>query len=156
MGHLYQSEFFREVLQINDGPPPEINFFNEKNNGLLIKKLISNKLVNSVHDISSGGILTALSEMCIHGKIGARIKIPKDNINLHEYFFGEDQSRYLIEVSEKNKGKVCNILEKSSVYYEIIGITQKENLALEKEFDIKLTELYELNSFWFKNYFREN
>ena len=29
-------------------------------------------------------------------------------------------------------------------------------LLLEKEFDMKLTELYELNSFWFKNYFKEN
>ncbi|SVD40289.1 uncharacterized protein METZ01_LOCUS393143, partial [marine metagenome] len=52
LGHLFQSEFFREVLEFKDGPPPEINLFNEKNNGLLINKLIVEKLVNSVHDIS--------------------------------------------------------------------------------------------------------
>ena len=60
-GHLNQSEFFREVLEINQGPPPEINLFNEKNNGLMIQKLISKKLLNSVHDISSGGILSCIS-----------------------------------------------------------------------------------------------
>jgi len=101
-GHLYQSEFFREVMKIYDGPSPEINLFNEKNNGLSIQKLISKKLVSSVHDISSGGILVALSEMCISNKIGAVIKVSKSNIKPHEYLFGEDQSRYILEVKEKN------------------------------------------------------
>ena len=155
-GHLYQSEFFREVLNIKDGPPPGINLFNEKNNGLLILKLISKKLVNAVHDISSGGILIALSEMCISGKIGAKINIPQNSISPHEYLFGEDQSRYLIEINEKNKDEVSKILEKNSIYYEIIGETQKESLYLNKEFNIKLTDLKELNSFWFRNYFEEN
>ena len=156
LGHLYQSEFFREVLEIKDGPPPEINLFNEKNNGLLIQTLISKKLVNSVHDISSGGILVALSEMCIAGKIGANIKVPRNNISLHEYLFGEDQSRYLIEINEENNVEVSKILEKNNIYYEIIGKTQKDSLYLNNEFNIKLNDLSELNSFWFRNYFKEN
>ena len=156
LGHLYQSEFFREVLEIKDGPPPEINLFNEKNNGLLIQTLISKKLVNSVHDISSGGILVALSEMCISGKIGANIKVPRNNISLHEYLFGEDQSRYLIEINEENNVEVSKILEKNNIYYEIIGKTQKDSLYLNNEFNIKLNDLSELNSFWFRNYFKEN
>ena len=155
-GHLYQSEFFREVVGIIDGPPPKVNLFNEKNNGLLVQTMISKKLVNSVHDVSSGGILLTLSEMCIAGKIGAKIKIPKKNINPHEYLFGEDQSRYIIEVNEKNIEKVYDILKKNSVYYEIIGKTQKDSLDLEKEFSIKLSELSKINSIWFRNYFDEN
>ena len=156
LGHLYQSEFFREVVGYKDGPPPEVNLFNEKNNGLLVLNLISKRLVNSVHDISSGGMLVALTEMCISGKIGAKIKIPRHDIGQHEYLFGEDQSRYLIEIKEKNKKEVSKILDKNSVYYEIIGKTQKDNLDLDKEFKIKLTDLSELNSFWFKNYFKED
>jgi len=156
LGHLYQSEFFKEVVQITEGPPPEINLFNEKNNGLTIQKLIMDKLLNSVHDISSGGLLVALSEMSIAGKIGAKLKIPKDKIGLHEYLFGEDQSRYIIEVNEKNKDKVNKILEKNSIFYEIIGRTQKDCLELNEEFNIKIDELIKLNSFWFKNYFKES
>ena len=156
LGHLYQSEFFREVVEFKDGPPPEINLFNEKNNGLLVQTLISKKLVNSVHDVSSGGILLTLSEMCIAGKIGAKIKVPKNSTGPHEYLFGEDQSRYLIEVNEKNKKEVCELLEKNSIYYEIVGKTQKDSLNLDKEFDIKLSDLNKLNTFWFKDYFEEN
>ena len=156
LGHLYQSEFLREVVGIKDGPPPEVNLFNEKNNGLLVQALISKKLLNSVHDISSGGILIALSEMCISGNIGAKIKIPNDKIRPHEYLFGEDQSRYLIEVNEKNKNEVYKILEKNSIFYEMLGKTQKDSLVLDKEFNIKLNDLNKLNFFWFKNYFKEN
>ena len=156
LGHLYQSEFFREVVKINEGSPPEINLFNEKSNGLIVQKLISKKLVNSVHDISSGGILVALTEMCVSGKIGAKIKIPHNNIDSHKYLFGEDQSRYLIEISEKNKDKAINFLQKNSIYYEAIGMTQKDSLDLDNEFKINLADLNEWRSFWFKNYFKEN
>ena len=68
-GHIDQSIFARTILDDKNGPPPEVNLFNEKNNGLSVQTLIDKKLVNSVHDISSGGILVALTEMCICGKI---------------------------------------------------------------------------------------
>jgi phosphoribosylformylglycinamidine synthase subunit PurL len=155
-GHLYQSELFREVLNFNEGPPPEVNLFNEKNNGLSIQELVLKKLIKSIHDISSGGMLHALSEMCIAGKIGAKIKIPNDKISKHEYLFAEDQSRYLIEISAKNKDEVTKILEKNSVYFEIIGITQKDKLDLDNEFTIKISELDKLSTSWFKNYYKEN
>ena len=152
-GHLHQSEFLREVVGINDGPPPAVNLFNEKNNGLIIQNLIEKKLLSSVHDISSGGMLVALAEMCVSGNIGVKIKMPKTNLSTHEYFFGEDQSRYLIEVNEKNKNQVCKNLEKNSIFYEMLGKTQSNSLDLQNEFSIKISDLNNLYSFWFKNYF---
>ena len=113
-------------------------------------------MVNSVHDISSGGLLVALSEMCISGKIGAKIKAPYDKIGIHEYFFGEDQSRYLIEVSLKNKDKVSNILKKNSIYFEELGKTQKDNLDIESNLCIDVEKLSKTNSQWFRNYFKDN
>ncbi len=155
LGHLNQSEFFKEVLKFDGGPPPDVNLFNEKNNGLAVKDLIQAKLISSVHDISSGGLLVALSEMCISGKIGAKIKAPYGKIGMYEYFFGEDQSRYLIEVNSKNKDKVSNILKKNSIYFEELGNTQKDNLDIERNLSISVEELSKINSFWFDNYFGE-
>ena len=70
--------------------------------------------------------------------------------------FGEDQSRYLIELDDKNKEKVCKYLDKNNTYYEIIGKTNQDSLNIDKEFSIKLTDLYQFNSFWFNNYFKDN
>ena len=156
LGHLGQSEFYKIVLNDEKGGAPDVNLFNEKNNGLSIQNLILKKILLSVHDISSGGILLALAEMCISGKVGAKIKLPKSTINAHEYLFGEDQSRYLIEVNEKNKQEVCKILQKNSIYYELLGKTQPKNLELTKEFILNIGDLAELNSLWYKNYFKEN
>ena len=46
-----------KLYNIHDGMPPEINLLNEKNNGEMILKLINSENINSVHDISSGGII---------------------------------------------------------------------------------------------------
>jgi phosphoribosylformylglycinamidine synthase subunit PurL len=152
LGHLYQSEFFKEIINYSDGPPPPVNLFNEKNNGYAVLDLISKNLVQSVHDISSGGILLSLVEMCIRGKIGADISMPKVNLNKHEYFFGEDQSRYIIEVKITHVKEVEKVLKEQSIFYEQIGKTQKDEIYMENELKINIKELIELNTDWFKKY----
>ena len=88
------------------------------------------------------------------GKIGAEIKVPQNKLNLHEYLFGEDQSRYLLEVGNKNKDEVSEILKKNSIHYEIIGKTKKDSLDIDKKFKIDISELNRLNSYWFRSYFK--
>jgi len=154
LGHLYQSELFKEVLNFTEGPPPSINLFNEKNNGLSILNIISKNLTNSIHDISAGGLLVCLSEMCMSTKIGAKIKMPRNNLDKYNYLFGEDQSRYIIEVKKENLNMVENILEKNNVFFENIGVTQKENLEMENEFKMNIDDLYKSYTSWFKNYFK--
>ena len=61
-GHLGQSAFLNDVFSLKEGAPPEVNLSNEKNNGETILKLINKKLVNSVHDVSTGGLILSLAE----------------------------------------------------------------------------------------------
>ena len=72
-GHIEQSCFLKENFSIIDGNPPEIDFFNEKNNGEAVLNLITLGLVNSVHDVSSGGLIVALSEMAMSSNYGIKI-----------------------------------------------------------------------------------
>ena len=62
-GHIDQSLLARNILDEKNGPPPEINLFNEKNNGETLLKLIDDNLILSAHDVSLGGIITAISKM---------------------------------------------------------------------------------------------
>ena len=119
-GHIDQSLFARVVLNEKNGPPPEVNLFNEKNNGETLLNLMEKNYIKSAHDVSLGGIITAISKMCIKGNKGLELKIPKFLINEIEYFFSEDQGRYIIEVSLEDLKDVIKILDKNSVHYDQI------------------------------------
>ncbi len=151
-GHLDQSVFINELYDLHDGVPPEVNLSNEKNNGEMILKLIKNDLTNSVHDVSTGGIILALAEMSLSSQIGIKINKPKKISNIFEYFFGEDQSRYIIEVDKNKFLKTEKILKDHNIYYENIGVTQKDYFELDKDFKISVKELYEINNKWYNNY----
>ncbi len=151
-GHLFQSVFFDEIYSIKDGPPPVVNLVNEKNNGEAILKIIQKNLVNAVHDVSSGGLIVALTEMAINSDFGVKINKPKKLSNLFEYFYGEDQGRYILEVDKENLDKVTKFLKENNIFNEIIGITQKNNFELEGEFNIAINDLYNLNNKWYYNY----
>ena len=151
-GHLSQSILFEEVYSIVDGPPPEINLLNEKNNGQMVLNLIKNDLVLSAHDVSSGGIIVALSEMSLNSNFGAKIEKPKKIRNLFEYFFGEDQGRYILEIEKDKLTKALKILNDNKVFSEIIGKTQKGCFELPGELKINLKDLYSINNKWYHNY----
>ena len=151
-GHLEQSCFLKENYSITEGKPPEINLNNEKNNGEAVFELINKNLVLSAHDVSNGGLIVALSEMSINSDFGVKIKKPKYLRNLSEYFFGEDQGRYILEVVETNLPNVEKILKSSNVYYENIGLTQKKYFEIEGEMKTDINDLCYINNQWYNNY----
>jgi phosphoribosylformylglycinamidine synthase II len=151
-GQLYQSVFLEEIYSITDGPPPEINLSNEKNNGLAVLKLINDKLVLSVHDISAGGLILALAEMSLSSGYGVSIDKPKNLSSLVEYYFSEDQGRYLVEVKAGNLNKICKILNKDNIFNEKVGTVQKDFFEVPGEFKIDINDLYKTNNTWYNNF----
>jgi phosphoribosylformylglycinamidine synthase II len=151
-GHLYQSVLFDEIYSINEGPPPEINLTNEKNNGEAVLKLIEKKLTYAIHDISSGGLLIALAEMSLSSNLGLKIDKPKKLSNLMEYYFGEDQGRYLIEIEKNQLNKVKKILKENNIFNEIVATVQKDYFEVDGKMKIKINDLYKTNNKWYHNY----
>ena len=154
-GHIDQSLFARNILDEKNGPPPEINLFNEKNNGETLLKLIDSDLIRSAHDISIGGILTAVSKMCIKGNKGINLKEPKFLINQIEYFFAEDQGRYVIEITNENLAKVTHILNKNAVHFDELGTINENQLFINDKTKITIDELKTWNTSWLTNYMRK-
>ena len=151
-GHLDQSLFAREILSEKNGPPPEINLFNEKNNGETILRLIDQKFIKSAHDVSLGGIITALSKMCIKGKKGATLKKPNYLINEFEYLFGEDQGRYIIEISKDDLKNVTKILKDNSVHYDELGMVNEGDLIINDKTKVSIDDLIKSHTTWLTNY----
>ena len=151
-GHLDQSIFARDILNEKNGPPPEINLFNEKNNGETILSLIEKNYIKSVHDVSLGGIMIAVAKMCIKGKKGIKLKKPNYLINQFEYFFGEDQGRYIIEIEKENFDKIKEILNKSSIHYDMLGILTENDIFIDSKSKVSIDELIASNTSWLTNY----
>ena len=151
-GHIEQSCFLRENYSITEGMPPEVNLLNEKNNGESLLKLIEKNLILSAHDISNGGLLTALSEMTLTSDFGAKIYKPKKLTNFVKYFFGEDQARYIVEIQTQNLPAIEKVLKESNIYYENIGLTQENYFEIEGELKISNKDLFKINNQWYSNY----
>jgi len=151
-GHLYQSIFFEEMYSITEGPPPEVNLSNEKNNGEAVLKLINDKFAFSVHDISAGGLILALAEMTLLSGFGLKINKPQNLSNLMGHYFGEDQGRYLIEIEPNNLKKIKKILDKNNIFNEIVATVQKNYFEVIDELKIHTIDLYKTNNKWYNNY----
>ena len=151
-GHIDQSLLARNILNEKNGPPPEVNLFNEKNNGETVLKLVDAGHIKSAHDVSIGGIIAAISKMCIKGNKGINLKKPKYLINEIEYYFGEDQGRYIIEVSKDSIKKVTDILNKNAVHYDELGTINEDQLFINEKTKVSIDELTTSNTSWLTNY----
>ena len=108
--------------------------------------------MKSAHDISLGGLLVAISKMCIKGNKGIKINKSKKLINEIEYFFAEDQGRYLIEVNKEDLKEVTKILNKNSVHHEELGIIIQNDMIINEKTKVTIDELKSYYTNWLSKY----
>ena len=92
--------------------------------------------------------------MCIKSNKGLKIKSIKGLTNKFEYFFGEDQARYIVEIPKKNIEKLHEILDKNSVHFEDLGIVQENSLNFEDDINLPIEELSYTHKYWLENYMK--
>ena len=93
----------------------------------------------SCHDVSEGGLITTIFEMCVGGNIGARLhlggivsqqlrggRMDSSEVNVHpDYFlFNETAGCFIVELENENIARKMF----KNVSYKILGKTQKEKL----------------------------
>src|SRR3546814_19754382 len=73
--HLGASIYLRDVLGSHEGPPPEVDLAAERRNGDFVRCIIRNGQVTACHDLSSGGLALALSEMAMASGKGMAVSL---------------------------------------------------------------------------------
>ena len=109
------------------------------------------KLLTAAHDISDGGLLTAVCEMLFKHSLGLDINLPSTLINcdsydtlLQSWCFGEDQARIIIATKDINKVQI--ILKENDVDFFVLGQTNSSsNLNLKDITTISIYEIKKLN-----------
>ena len=137
--HLGSSKYISIIQSKEEGGTPEINLDTELRNGNFVMDAINQKLIASAHDVGEGGILVAISEMCMSGNLGITIEIETDFP--HGYFFAEDQSRYLLEVSPNNYDECQKLANNNDVYFEKIGIVGGDKISIKNIGDEQVSVL---------------
>ena len=90
--------------------------------------------------------------MCIKGNKGINLKKPKYLINEIQYYFAEDQGRYIIEVSNDGLQKVTDILNINAVHFDELGTINENQLIIDEKTKVTIDELRTSNTNWLPNY----
>ena len=118
--------------KIIDAAPPPVNLEKEKKIIDILLQLHTKNLLTAAHDISDGGLLTAICEMLFKDNLGLNLNLPKSFLKidskdpiLHSWCFGEDQGRIIVATNKIDKVKFC--LKDSNLDYFVLGKTNASN-----------------------------
>lgn len=140
------SEYLKIVHGLVTGLPPRLDLQTEKDLHTLLLELIGEQIISSAHDVSEGGILTALAECCLinpEKMIGAKVNI---HIKTREdfTFFSESQSRIIVSIKPENKEKFEEIASRSFTPFQFLGVTGGGRLIVNDQDDFSLNHLADL------------
>jgi phosphoribosylformylglycinamidine synthase len=144
--HLGQSIYLREVLGREEGAPPPVDLAREKRHGDFVRSLITSGQVTAVHDVSDGGLASAVIEMALAGNLGAAL----DAVG-HEELFGEDQARYVVTCKPADAEAI--LAATGDVPAARVGtVTYSLTLNIGAAAAISLAELRSAHEGWFPAY----
>ncbi|MFP1633249.1 phosphoribosylformylglycinamidine synthase subunit PurL [Zhengella sp. ZM62] len=148
--HLGQSVYLRDVLGEAYGPPPAVDLAIEKRNGEFLRSAISNGQIKACHDISDGGLIIAVAEMCLAAGVGADIDIGDGQA--HALLFGEDQARYVVAVGADMANWLTINAEGAGLPFRILGKAGGSALTAGSILSISLDEMKQAHESWFPDF----
>src|SRR3989344_4704614 len=115
-----------------------------------VQELIEKGLITAYHDVSDGGLITAVSEMCIAGNRGATLRY-NVGVDIFATLFAEEAGM-LFEYAPKSCAKITRVMNKHGVIWDSsrnqIGVVDKEmggrlrvHSVREKWLDVPVTSL---------------
>ncbi|MBV1836580.1 phosphoribosylformylglycinamidine synthase subunit PurL [Acetobacter estunensis] len=128
-GHLGQSLWLREVLGRETGDAPEVDLQAERRNGDFVREQILAGNVLACHDVSDGGVLIAVAEMVMASGHGCELEPPQSGMRPEAFWFGEDQARYLVAVSDDGTG-FATAAKAAGVSVRVMGRIGGDSLTL--------------------------
>ncbi len=150
-GHLGQSIYLREIEGREEGAAPMVDLAVEKKNGDFVRGLIASGRVDTVHDVSDGGVLVSVAEMAMAGRIGASIgmaALPE----AAPFWFGEDQARYVIAAPFAEAEKIVKEARAAEIFVAELGKTGGDALVLDDKDRVPLARLSAAHEGWFPRF----
>lgn len=123
---IASSEYLYSYHGVKNSPAPEFDLQLEVKLVEVLQELAARNLVNSMHDVSDGGLYIALLESSMPNNLGFDITTPAEN-RTDAFLFGEAQGRVVVSVStEKEADFVDFLLEKKFPFNSLGHVTKGE------------------------------
>jgi phosphoribosylformylglycinamidine synthase len=150
-GHLGASLYLREILKREEGPPPPVDLAAERRNGDFVRGLIKKGRLAACHDLSDGGLLVALAEMCMAGNMGCAVTFP-GTVPPHAFAFGEDQARYLIACDASQSAAILSEAIAGGVPAMLLGTAGGDTLSVDTFISVAVADLKTAHESFLPNY----
>lgn len=131
---INSSEYLHKIKGVEHSPAPHFDLEEEYELHNTVRQLIKNKLLQSVHDVSEGGLITTLFESGFNRGLGFDVQQSASDIPKDAYWFGEAQSRVVITCTIKNAEEVLAQIKALNTPFEYLGIVTESNIDMEGEY----------------------
>jgi phosphoribosylformylglycinamidine synthase subunit PurL len=125
---INSSEYLHKIHGVEFSPAPYFDLEEEWSLHQKVAGLIKNKLIESAHDVSEGGLFVALLESCFHRGLGIAVVNVNDTIRKDAYWFGEAQSRVVVSVKKENAVSFKKWM--AAFAYEELGTVTAGNIEI--------------------------
>ena len=125
---IASSEYVYSYKGIKATPAPHFDLATEQKVQKAISALITNKLIESAHDVSDGGLLVTLAESSFPRGLGFNVTSDAA-IRQDAFWFGEAQSRVVVSVDASKKAAFESALQLHGVKFSALGSVQGTDMV---------------------------
>ena len=139
---------FSEVTQSKYQDTPDIDDVSKFNKMFsTVQDLVKNKKILAMHDISDGGLVTTLLEMCFTKKVGMRVNLEKVS-NLNQMMFSEEIG-YVIQIEKNYTDEIVKVFESNEIFVRNIAEIQDKNFSIFNDnSEVYCESVIDLEKFW--------
>ena len=139
---------FSEVTQSKYQSTPDIDDVSKFNKMFsTVQDLLKNKKILAMHDISDGGLVTTLLEMCFTKKVGMRVNLEKVS-NLNQMMFSEEIG-YVIQIEKNYTDEIVKVFESNEIFVRNIAEIQDKNFSIFNDnSEVYCESVIDLEKFW--------
>lgn len=124
------SEYLTRIHRIDRSPAPYFDLEEERRLHTMLLILIRKGVINAAHDVSDGGLWTALVEMALPRGLGFDV-ITDSEIREDAFLFGEGQGRAVVAVSDEQETPFLDLMQASRVPFILLGHVTKGKLMVD-------------------------
>ena len=139
---------FSEVTQSVFVDTPDIDDVSKfKDMFSMVQELIKDKKILALHDISDGGLITSLAEMCFTKKIGMDVDVSIFE-NVNESLFSEEIG-FVIQIRDTDCNEIISSFSENNLFASRIASLTDESLTILKDGEILFNEpINSLEKYW--------